>query len=63
MSKPCNSCENATKCNTGKGDIFFLCELLDCRMSNTDYVKECKYKIPKKYNRKCYKNEHRVLEN
>lgn len=53
MSKPCNSCDNAQKCKSGsKGDTFFICEKLDCRMSSADYVKDCKHKKSKKYNRK-----------
>ena len=47
MNKPCNSCENCTKYNTGRGENFFLCELLDRRMPNADYVKNCRKYIPK----------------
>lgn len=53
MSKPCNSCDNAQKCkSSNKSETFFICEKLDCRMSNADYVKNCKHKESKKYNRK-----------
>lgn len=56
MCKPCNSCDSSVKVRTKSGDdIFFLCEALDCRMSNADYVKDCKHKKPKKYNRKEFK--------
>lgn len=54
MSKPCNSCWYSQKIKTGgpRGDTFFICEKIDCRMPNVDYVKECKDYKPKKYNRK-----------
>lgn len=53
MSKPCNSCDCSTKLKSGSGgESFFICEKLDCRMSNADYVKICKHKRPKKFNRK-----------